>query len=464
MISALFSGCTRIQSASEIDAAHIAVGDRGEWVARVQTALNWLEGSSIAVDGVFGEQTKAAILAFKTKRRIINAAYQTSADAIVGKRTVKALDEEVADKERNKNSVIVTCINPPATHVNHKPAISLSFLGGGKGIMSSGFLTSTRQLTGQLSVAPTISPAPNILPGPIVQLQPGQIATINVKNGAGGRFFSSAPNVINFRDEQRSHLATDDETFELVASRPGNAVFVVVYRNKENYNIYNCLTVLVMNKTATIFTDTMVPHNHRPVEDWNKLLGDIEQPIEGVAGAALYALCAARKTPDIFVRFSFLEFKDKPNGMQHLLWYLSDGRGVMFLEDDNIDKWVRSDAGIRARIRRYIQEGFMGNTPEKSGWFGFGVNEFKNMDYYYSFGALDRIDIKIDYVAKTAKIWFRDIYEWHPVCNGYYIKHADDIVRNTNSLHAALVQMKNEGAQDYWMQGESTFPFSLFGF
>ena len=104
--------------------------------------------------------------------------------------------------------------------------------------------------------------------------------------------------------------------------------------------------------------------------------------------------------------------------------------------------------------------------PHYSFFLSFTQNEYANRDhsdFRYSFGTIDRIDCEVDWVLKTVKLWFMDIYEWHPVCPPYYSKFPDDVVRETNSLHAALVELKDSGAADYWMVGEATMSLSDFG-
>ena len=59
-----------------------------------------LDGARIASDGIFGPATAAAVLAFKQKRDVINRAYQSKADNIVGKMTMAALDKEMLDAEQ----------------------------------------------------------------------------------------------------------------------------------------------------------------------------------------------------------------------------------------------------------------------------------------------------------------------------------------------------------------------------
>ena len=59
------------------------VGDSGDWVSKLQVALFKL-GYRVAVDGVFGEHTKSAVVHFQNGRRLI-------ADGVVGSLTWDAL-------------------------------------------------------------------------------------------------------------------------------------------------------------------------------------------------------------------------------------------------------------------------------------------------------------------------------------------------------------------------------------
>jgi hypothetical protein len=68
--------------------------------------------------------------------------------------------------------------------------------------------------------------------------------------------------------------------------------------------------------------------------------------------------------------------------------------------------------------------------------------------------------LAVDYVHETVKVWFLDCYEWHPVYPKYFPKCAKDEIRKSKFLHAAAVQLKLEGANDFWMKGEATFPIS----
>lgn len=104
LVSMLFSGNTRLQQCSISDPAHVLKGDRGDYVALIQGALLMLDKAQISPNELsqqlYGQSTAKAVLDYKKKRNIINYAYQSSADDIVGRMTIKALDTEVASRER----------------------------------------------------------------------------------------------------------------------------------------------------------------------------------------------------------------------------------------------------------------------------------------------------------------------------------------------------------------------------
>lgn len=84
------------------DVDHIIPGSKGEHVRVVQIALNRLskgagrENFNLTEDGSYGPRTAAAVKAYKNapSRRILQPTQKT-ADDIVGKRTIKSLDEEM---------------------------------------------------------------------------------------------------------------------------------------------------------------------------------------------------------------------------------------------------------------------------------------------------------------------------------------------------------------------------------
>lgn len=96
--SAQFRNNSRLQSALIDDSSHITQGSKGEHVRLIQQVLVRLGERLIAgreyADAIYGPTTAAAVLRFKTQRRIINFSYQATADDIVGKMTIGVLDSE----------------------------------------------------------------------------------------------------------------------------------------------------------------------------------------------------------------------------------------------------------------------------------------------------------------------------------------------------------------------------------
>jgi hypothetical protein len=99
LISKWFRANRRLQSCLISDPAHVKKGDQGDHVKLIQGALAILEGPGIDIDeqqsGTYDESTADAVLEFKRRRNIINFSYQTKADNIVGRMTIKALDAEM---------------------------------------------------------------------------------------------------------------------------------------------------------------------------------------------------------------------------------------------------------------------------------------------------------------------------------------------------------------------------------
>ena len=102
-----FQGDQKLEAAAVSDSAHIMRGSAGPHVAKIQQALIELDGATISVDSIYGPATAAAVLAYKQKRNIINTAYQTQADNIVGKMTIARLDGEMLATESRPDDVIL---------------------------------------------------------------------------------------------------------------------------------------------------------------------------------------------------------------------------------------------------------------------------------------------------------------------------------------------------------------------
>src|SRR4051812_34712667 len=101
--SELFSGDERLEKCLVEDAAHVVKGDQGVHVGKIQYAVLVLQRGSIQISEIrqmlYGDQTAAMVLAYKTQRSIINTNYQATADNIVGKMTIRSLDDGMVEYE-----------------------------------------------------------------------------------------------------------------------------------------------------------------------------------------------------------------------------------------------------------------------------------------------------------------------------------------------------------------------------
>ncbi len=102
--SDMFRDDRRLQNCLISDAEHLTEGTVGPFVQKVQVALFVTDGLRVDVNESrqqrYGPSTAAAVLSFKRQRGIINRSYQQSADNIVGKMTISALDQELLRKEQ----------------------------------------------------------------------------------------------------------------------------------------------------------------------------------------------------------------------------------------------------------------------------------------------------------------------------------------------------------------------------
>jgi hypothetical protein len=139
--SRLFRNDPNLEAAAVSDPAHIVPGARGEHVRKIQLALIQLDGAAIAADGIYGRATAAAVLAYKRKRNIVNRAYQTQADNIVGKMTIDRLDKEMLAAEQSNNDRTPRCIFPPDTQRSTRRSFAV-----GDGPVGAGELTGFKLL------------------------------------------------------------------------------------------------------------------------------------------------------------------------------------------------------------------------------------------------------------------------------------------------------------------------------
>jgi peptidoglycan hydrolase-like protein with peptidoglycan-binding domain len=122
LVSLLLRDEPRLQACLVADTAHVVPGATGRHVVLIQKVLLVLEKAPISAgelrSGVYGPTTAAAVLAYKRKRNIVNRAYQTTADNIVGKMTIAKMDNEILLLDQRAASGRVVCTSggqaPPA--------------------------------------------------------------------------------------------------------------------------------------------------------------------------------------------------------------------------------------------------------------------------------------------------------------------------------------------------------------
>jgi len=194
-----------------------------------------------------------------------------------------------------------------------------------------------------------------------------------------------------------------------------------------------------------------VSHGHTACGKW----ADIQaNPNSGFTESAACKICTPRQLVDWAIR---MEFGSKPIALAHLNYYLA-GTASDYVEDTNIENWIKTDAGIQTKLVKSFP-----STPSGvfTGSFKVEQVDYDDQDYRYAFGAIDILDFEVDFGKGTIHVWFQDFYEWHPVYPGLYVAMAGDAARETNCVHAALVELKSSGAADFWMKGEATVPLSV---
>lgn len=125
--SQLFTGDSKLEAAAVSDPSHIEPGASGEYVKKIQMALNQIDDAGLRLDGSYGPATAAAVLAYKRKRNIVNRNYESEADNIVGKMTIAALDADLNEPGPPEISVVYGGRPSYARSVRQRPIMRLAF-------------------------------------------------------------------------------------------------------------------------------------------------------------------------------------------------------------------------------------------------------------------------------------------------------------------------------------------------
>lgn len=102
--SNLFAGDARLEACATSNPDHVTPGTVGPQVRKIQGAVITLDDAIISSSefntGLYGPSTARAVLAYKTKRNIVNRSYESRADDIVGIMTIRRLDAELLANQR----------------------------------------------------------------------------------------------------------------------------------------------------------------------------------------------------------------------------------------------------------------------------------------------------------------------------------------------------------------------------
>ena len=141
-----------------------------------------------------------------------------------------------------------------------------------------------------------------------------------------------------------------------------------------------------------------------------------------------------------------------PMAQRHLDHYIAGSGSDLRVDLEDI---IRRDGKVRSKLAAHVKR-------SSKGHFRVEQSDYAVKDFQFALGALDRLDFEVNDSAGVVHIWFKDRYEWHPVGFGYK-KLSGDSPRPTNCVHAAMVELKSSGANDYWMVGDAVIPLTLLG-
>jgi hypothetical protein len=251
--SQLLSGDPKLEAAALSDPAHIAPGARGTHVAKIQSALILLNNAALIADGVYGQATADAVLAYKRRRHIINPAYQTQADNIVGKMTIASLDRELLSKEAEPvepaGPVRFEVLAPiqPYRSPRHVDALERHAL--------------TAMTSAKLNVlgSPSFPPGMTLSPSTL-KLHRNDVGIVRVHNGVGKELECSDRSIAtmapldlsaNAHTLTRVKITRDPEDIRVFGHGAGTVSISVVSKSRLNFDPF--LKVVVKQNVGVFF-------------------------------------------------------------------------------------------------------------------------------------------------------------------------------------------------------------------
>jgi len=296
------------------------------------------------------------------------------------------------------------------------------------------------------------------------------VGSILVSGASFGEVLSGDPDIAKIAPdglgiaEARALVTSDPQTFKIVSGRKLGRTTITASTLRFSDGSSASIDVVVKTFLSPPNFVRGVDHAHQPTGRYKDVQANPNSSL------LLNIACPFLSAQGLVDLAKKNEFQDKPIALKHLNFYLTDGKGADFVEDANIKDWLTRDSGIKKRLKREIFTG-LGRKPKGEGHFTFEQTEFADdaagQDFRFAFGGIDRVDFEVDFSQDTVRVFFQDRYEWHPVYPFYtfigpsaQFPASGDEVRDTNCVHAALVELKASGAADYWMKGQAEVALS----
>jgi hypothetical protein len=233
-------------------------------------------------------------------------------------------------------------------------------------------------------------------------------------------------------------------------------------------NVVPCLAQ-IGTRTGTTFVTKFVPgarHDHTPTRRW----GEVQSAARARCGTVILKVirdpdlirtlppdlasecaCALLSPDGVAKTARNVVMATLPLARKHLDHYLAGTGSALTVDLEDI---IRRDSKVRAKLGAQVKR-------SRRGFMRIEQSDYAVKDFQFALGAIDRLDFEVNRKAGLVHVWFMDRYEWHPVGFGYKpLKH--DVRRETNCIHAAMVELKDSGAADYWMFGDTVLSLSLF--
>jgi hypothetical protein len=193
-------------------------------------------------------------------------------------------------------------------------------------------------------------------------------------------------------------------------------------------------------------------HDHQPSGKWDEIKKEPNSDF-------LVKLNVTFKSPSEAADAArYWELENRPLAALHFDHYRT-GAGQDYVEDRHLADMMQTDEGVMYKVGRDILSKRGPTSTVVTSFLEIRQDrDYLNEEFEYAFGSIDRMDYEADFQKKSLRVWFKDRYEWHPYYPKIYPVIGGDVPRGSNVLHAAMVELKTEGASDFWMIGKAEVP------